>query len=279
MRLLVEEKETGTLSPERLAEATRAFLDTGILVIEDVYEADFLTEVRAAYEDALAVRLERLGGLDALDGKTFGKNHIGFFPPINNILGDVRIAAHPIAVQLLTALLGKDLQCSFYHTNTAMPGSGIQGVHRDSGSLFGTEMSVPHPTHAIVVNLPLCDFTEENGSTEYWPGTHLIVDRNESEHKQLEDRILNYPSIRLNLPLGSFALRDMRAWHRGMPNKADYPRTMFANVFQRGWIAETPMQIPRSIWEAWPDEAKHIFRKNRVTDDAEYRPMQWEDRR
>ncbi len=278
MRLTTQEKETGKLSPERLAESTRTFLDAGLLVIEDVYEADFLSQVREAYEAALAIRLDSLGGLDALDGKTFGKNHIGYFPPMTGILGDVRLAAHPIATQLLISLLGENVQCSFYHTNTAMPRSGIQPVHRDSGSLFGTEMSVPHPPHAIVLNIPLCDFTEENGSTEYWPGTHLIVDRTIEEGKHLEERIDACPSIRLNMKLGSFALRDLRAWHRGMPNNADYPRTMFANVYQRGWLAEPPMPIPRSTWESWPEEAKHIFRKNKIQEDAEYRPLQWGER-
>ena len=278
MRLTSEEREAGEISPERLAQATRTFLDTGLLVVEDAFDHEFLAEVRATYERELENDLERRGGLDALEGKTFGKNHIGFFPPINNILGHVRIAAHPIAAQFLVALLGKDVQCSFYHTNTALPGSGIQPTHRDSGPLFGTEMTVPHPPHAIVLNIPLCDFTEENGSTEYWPGTHLIVDRTPDEQKRLDDRIGDYPSIRMNLPLGSFALRDMRAWHRGMPNNADYPRTMIANVYQRGWIAETPMNIPRSLWESWPQPVQHIFRKNRIVDDAQYVPQQWGER-
>jgi hypothetical protein len=63
-----------------------------------------------------------------------------------------------------------------------------------------------------------------------------------------------------------------------MPNNADYPRTMFANVYQRGWLAEPPMPIPRSTWESWPEEAKHIFRKNKIQEDAEYRPLQWGER-
>ena len=32
----------------------------------------------------------------------------------------------------------------------------------------------------MIIHIPLVDFTEENGSTEVWPGTHLITDYAES---------------------------------------------------------------------------------------------------
>jgi hypothetical protein len=279
IHLTDEEREAGALSPERLAEALCVFRDTGLAVIENAYDTDFIADVRAAYDRELERYLDGKGGLDALDGKTFGKNHIGFFPALYPPICDPRIAAPPIAVQLLTELLGGDFFSCFYHTNTACPGSGIQPVHRDSPPLFGRELGVPHPAAQIVLNIPLVDFTEENGSTEYWPGTHLIVDRTPEDSKRLEERAAAYPSVRMNLPAGSFALRDLRAWHRGMPNRADYPRTMFAIVYVRSWLASTPMKIPRSTWEAWPESVQRIYRKNTVVDDSAYRPMVWEDLR
>jgi ectoine hydroxylase-related dioxygenase (phytanoyl-CoA dioxygenase family) len=275
--LTEQEREAGVLSPESLADAIGTFRDTGLVVIENVYDMDFIAEVRAAYDRELERFLAGKGGLDALDGKTFGKNHIGFFPALYPPLSDPRIAAPPVAVQLLTELLGADFTSCFYNTNTACPGSGTQPVHRDSSHLFGAELGVPHPPAQIVLNIPLVDFTEENGSTEYWPGSHLIVDRTPEDGKRTEERAAGYPSIRLNLPVGSFALRDLRAWHRGKPNHADYPRTMFAIVYVRSWLAATPMKIPRSTWEAWPERVQHIYRKNTVMEDAEYRPMLWEE--
>lgn len=277
MRITIREREEGRLSEERLAQAVRTFRDAGVVVLEDVYDPEFIAEVRAACETELDRYIAARGGLDALEGKTFGKHHIGFFPPLTLPLADPRIAAPPLAVQIMTALLGPDLQCSFYHTNTALPGSGMQSVHRDSGSLFGVEMSLPHPVTALVLNIPLCDFTEENGSTEYWPGTHLIVDTAPEEAKALEARAEIMASRRLNMPVGSFALRDLRVWHRGMPNAADYPRTMFAIVYQRGWLASRPITIPQSTWKAWPETARHIFRRNTVVPDEEHRPLTWEE--
>src|SRR5262250_417992 len=77
-----------------------------------------------------------------------------------------------------------------------------------------------------------CDFTEENGSTEVWPGTHLIVDDGPEDGKALEGRAAQMASVRTNVPVGSLILRDLRTWHRGMPNDADHPRTMLAIVYQ-----------------------------------------------
>jgi ectoine hydroxylase-related dioxygenase (phytanoyl-CoA dioxygenase family) len=262
-----EERAAGELSPERLRAAIRTFQDVGYVVLQDMYDPEFLQEVRAGYEAMLDEYLAGRGGLDALEGKTFGKNHIGFHPPLVPPVSDERIVAHPVAVQLMSVLLGKDFQCGFYNTNTAMPGSGIQPVHKDTLPLFGAEMNVPHPVHVLVVNVPLCDFTLENGSTEVWPGSHLIIETDPEDWKRLEERARNLRSERTNLTLGSLVLRDMRMWHRGMPNHADYPRAMAALVYSRGFLRTGTLEIPRATWEGWGEAARHIFRHNRLVDE------------
>ena len=244
MQISAEERAAGQLSEESLAKALRTFNDVGMVVLESVLEPEFIQEVRRAYDAELEKELIRRGGTEKLKGKTFGDNHVGFFPPMLHPFTDERLAANPLAVQVASKLIAKDFQCDFYHTNTALPGSGIQPLHRDMLPIFGTEFPIPVPTTALVVNIALCDFTVENGSTEYWPGTHLIVDSTAEEGKNLEARAENMASIRTNMPVGSVVLRDLRAWHRGMPNNADYPRTMFALVDKRGWLNCTPISSP-----------------------------------
>jgi ectoine hydroxylase-related dioxygenase (phytanoyl-CoA dioxygenase family) len=278
VNITAQELQEGQIAPDRLAEAVRAFRDTGLLVLDDVYSPEFIADTRAAYEVELERHIWSKGGLDALIGKTFGTNHIGFFPPLTLPIADPLLVAHPLVVQILTELLGKDAQCSFYHTNTAYPGSGYQPIHRDSPQLFGTQMSVAHPVTSLVLNVPLVDFTVKNGSTEVWPGTHLIVDSDPADGRDLEARAALLPSVRMNIKAGSLALRDMRAWHRGTPNNADYPRTMLAIVYHRGWLAEKTVSIPQSTWDAWPEAAKHIFRKNSVIPDVQHKPITWDER-
>lgn len=277
MRLTDDERAAGALSPERMAEALLTFRDTGFVVLENAYDTAFLTTVRDAYEAELDRYLAGKGGLAALKGKTFGENHIGFFPPMFAPIADDRLAAHPIACQLMDRLLGEDFRCAFYHTNTACPGSGIQPIHRDTSLLFGGDLSVPHPVGVLVLNVPLCDFNEENGSTEVWPASHLLVDLEPGDGAKIDERASRLPSVRTNLPLGSLVLRDMRMFHRGMPNRSEDVRTMMAIVYQRGWMGDKSITVPQSTWDAWSPKARRIFRHARPVPDAEHRPRTWED--
>lgn len=277
MQISSREREEGRLSPESLAEAVRTFNDVGMVVLEGILDKAFMDQVRSAYDIELEKELETRGGEEGIKGKTFGLNHIGFFPPMVAPFADVRLSANSFAVQVSEEILGQDFQCDFYHTNTALPDSGIQPIHRDTGMLFGTELSVPLPCAALVVNIALCDFTVENGSTEFWPGTHLIVDKTAEEGKHLEARAKNLTSLRTNMPAGSVALRDLRAWHRGMPNNADYPRTMFALVYKRGWLSYSQISIPQSTWDGWSERAQQIYRRNTTVPDTLHKPTTWEE--
>ncbi len=263
------ERESG-LSGERLSLALRILGDAGLVVLENAYDPAFLRDVQSGYEPLCAEHIERAGGWDALDGKTFGEKHIGFFTPLLGPIADAKLAAHPAAVSVIQAALGPDAQCSFYHTNTCYPGSGFQPVHRDERPLFGIEQSGATPVTHLVLNVPLCPFTLENGATEVWPTTHLIVDS-----ENLEERAARLPSIRTVLPLGSLVLRDLRTWHRGVPNLSDHSRTMLAIVYQRGWSACKHVTIPQTTWNSWPEPAKKLFRNNKVVPDTEHRAITW----
>jgi ectoine hydroxylase-related dioxygenase (phytanoyl-CoA dioxygenase family) len=269
-----DERESG-LSGERLALALRTLSDAGYVVLENAFDAAFLSDVRATYDPLCDDHIRRQGGWDALDGKTFGERHVGFFPPLFAPLADARLAAHPAALSITHAALGEDAQCSFFHTNTCFPGSGWQPIHRDTPVLFGTQHTAPTPPTHLVINVPLVPFTLENGATEVWPGTHLIVDRDPADASKLEERAAFLPSTRTLLPLGSLVVRDLRMWHRGTPNNADHARTMLAIVYQRAWSACKHVTIPQTTWDSWPEAAKRLYRNNTVVPDAEHRAITW----
>jgi ectoine hydroxylase-related dioxygenase (phytanoyl-CoA dioxygenase family) len=269
MHVTPEELQAGRLADESLTLAVRTLRDTGLVVLDDVYDPAWIAELRAAYDAQLERHIAARGGVDGLNKRSFGHSHIGMFLPMVEPFSNPQVIAHPVVVQVLERVLGAEFRCSFYHSNTSYPGSGTQPIHRDSPPLFGTELGVPHPMVNVVLNIPLCDFTIENGSTEVWPGTHLIVDADPADAKALEARAAELASIRTNVRAGSLVLRDMRAWHRGMPNNADYPRTMLAIVYRRGWLlGGTETAIPRSTWEALPERARHIFRNNPIVEDT-----------
>ena len=267
MLLTKDELAAGTLNAERLAEATRVFRDVGMVAFDNLLDVEWIAEVRAAFNDALSSCMAAKGGFAAVQQTPTEKNHLSFYPPVKPPFSDPRIVAHPIAVQVMEALLGKNFRCDYYHSNTSYPGSAKQNIHRDSGHLFGTQVPFALPVTHLALNVPLCDFTEANGSTEVWPGTHLLVDTDAADGGRLQERAAGLPSIRTNLPVGSLVLRDLRMWHRGMPNTTEAPRTMLALIYRRNWLGgDSTLTIPKAVWDAWPERARYIFRGNTVTD-------------
>ncbi len=269
MRITSEEKQSGTLSEPRLAEALRTFRDAGFVVLEDLYDPEWVAAMREAYNRTLQAHLGSIGGPEAAQQSTQERLHLGFYPPVIPPFSDPAHIANPIAVQIMESLLGKDLIASFFFSNTSYPGSGYQNIHRDHGHVFGTELSVAAPVTHIALNMPLCDFTESNGSTEIWPGTQLIVDTDPADGGKLAERVTAFPSMRTNLKIGALVLRDLRTWHRGTPNGTDTPRTMLSIVYRRGWLWDSAsMNIPQATWNGWPERAREIFRENRIVENV-----------
>ena len=133
------------------------------------------------------------------------------------------------------------------------PNPQRQPVHSDA--------DFAHPTHpfALVINVPLIDFTPENGSTELWLGTHtgslsgLQVqegahgDRASGRIKEsllAERRSIRAPS-QPNIRKGSIVIRDLRLWHAGMPNLTDDVRVMLALIHFAPWY-RNPMRLELS---------------------------------
>lgn len=267
------ELTSGQLSADRLYSMCRVLRDTGFVVIENAIDPNLVAQVKAEHDLALDSYLASRGGLAGLADKTFGTNHVGFFPPIVGAVAAEEIVANPFAVQIMRSAMG-DIRCSFIHTNTACPGSGYQPIHRDTPTLFGIH-NAPTPIIHAVVNIPLIPFTLENGATEVWPGTHWIVDDCEADSTQLEERARFFPSQRTVLPVGALVVRDLRMWHRGVPNPGTELRTMMAIVYQRAFVHEEASNIPQTTWDSWSEEAQQIFRFNDIVPDESHTQRAW----
>jgi ectoine hydroxylase-related dioxygenase (phytanoyl-CoA dioxygenase family) len=248
------------LADSELSAVLRTFRDAGLVIIDNAYDADRIDTLRASYDDLLARERAAPNGSPTVQ-PTDGQNHIQMQMPLVSPFSDVDVVAHPVVAQVVAAVLGPDYRCCLYNSNTAFPGSTHQRVHRDAGPIFGSELGVPTPTTGVVLNIPLCDFTEENGSTEVWPGSHLIVDHPADAGAELTDRAKALASTRFNIPVGAIAVRDLRLWHRGMPNQSDDVRTMLAVVYQRSWLGwrSPALRVPAQTWRAWPAHVQTIF--------------------
>ncbi len=203
MKLSPQEIEQQHLAADTLAEAVCQVPKAGIL--EETMDRAWCDMMREAWDGHLEGRassdLLRLPCIDPL--------------AIEN----------PWAVQILDVMLGEDFWAKLpYHCNATVPNwPKTQVIHRDQLHLF-LDLPIAMPPHMMVVNIPLVDFTEENGSTQVWPGTHLITDHEATIDPAdmgraggLEERALTLPSARTNMPAGSTVVRDMHVWHRPRP--------------------------------------------------------------
>lgn len=258
MTVSQEEIEQGVLSDETLQLAVKDVQEAGYVVLERVLAEDWVKNLRIAFEDEL---------LKLVDGKA-PETHGGGSPPMEPPFTDPLIIAHPLAVQIMEAVMGKDIFSYLpYGCNTAWPGSPVQWIHRDSAHLF-PELPYALPPATMVVNIALTDFTEENGATEVWPGSHLIVDTDpeiieDPYTRWSEEKAARIGSVRTLMPAGSVVVRDMRMLHRGMPNRTDIIRSMIAVVYFRKFHrmpAEMSKADTSAFWDSLPDKAKSIYR-------------------
>lgn len=126
-----------------------------------------------------------------------------------------------------------------------------QSEHKDSA------YDHPHCPYYFIANVPLCDFTIENGATEFWLGSHVnttVQDQQtapedglfsnkmyrKGEHipwiheEAKEARRAIRPPIQPEALRGDIMIRDLRTWHAGMPNNSDKHRIMLGLGYQVG---------------------------------------------
>lgn len=227
-----EECTDEALSPAHLAQAVKALQTDGYVVIEDIVSHDHLDLIRERMDaDAqLLYDAKQWSGAGGLPGHLM----LGAPPFAPFVFRD--IVANPFAVQVSQAMLGDRFFNGLYSGNSNCPGSQTQPLHRDVDHLWSS-LTVAHPAASLVVNIAPQDTSEENGSIELWPGSHLDPTFGSVISAEAEAaRRATSPPIRGNTRKGSVLIRDMRLWHRGMPNHADQTRHMIAMVHNIGWL-------------------------------------------
>jgi len=180
---------------------------------------DALKELLTEYESARPMRWR--GG-----GKWFG--HLNYVPsPSNRIIRE--IASSSRIKRVLDSALGEDYKVVGLGGNANLPGSRYQPAHADGW--LGTDF--------LIVNVPLGKVTEDNGSTEVWPGTHkeklTIAEFNAVQRK----------SVRLNSSPGDVVIRYSNLWHRGTPNRSSDVRIMLALIVSRFYDKLPPITVSK----------------------------------
>ena len=228
MRIQVTEAEhdSGVLTPEHQQAALEAFEEDGYVILGGVIDPVVLDALKPKLDEDTATLLERgeWGGAGQVPG------HLQQSMPRSAKYIHRDIVANPLIIEITAAILGKGVHNHFYNGNTNMPGSKMQPLHRDANHLWRGHI---HPTASIVVNVSPVDVDENNGATEIWPGTHKIAEPIESsavppETEKARREVV--PPVRVISTKGDAVLRDIRLWHRGMPNNGLEGRHMIGMV-------------------------------------------------
>ena len=233
LHLSGDERKRKSFDAKNLKLALQALREDGFVILHDVIAAKHIESLRERM-------LSDVADILALDDVPlqFNDGHLQQdpppFPPY--LFRDVLV--NDFVVQITRAALGEGVKNTMYSGNTCLPNETQQPLHVDHGQLW-PGLKTATPAFSIVTNVPVVDMTPENGSTEIWPGTHLDTTRSHDD-KDIkiapEDearRRAEVEPLQPNVPAGGVIIRDMRLWHRGMPNRTNDIRTMLSIVYFR----------------------------------------------
>ncbi|RDW63514.1 hypothetical protein BP6252_11059 [Coleophoma cylindrospora] len=253
----------------------------GMVVLSGVVNVDHCTKLY----DYMATDKSRLMEERHANGEGFNqgvKSNILQCAPLTKpelLFDDVNF--NPFVIQVLNAYLGYQPRWIFSTGNNALSGTNgmRQPVHKD------TRYRHPKCPFLVVANTAICDFTIENGATEFWLGTHAFTDETcqttvDSKDIQrdataswksvigdpstpirpeaVEARRQIRPPIQALMKKGDVMLRDMRTWHAGMPNETDKDRIMLAQAWAAPWYPNYTcrLELPASNAEYFLSRAK-----------------------
>jgi len=256
-----QELDTRTLSTETVEVAVEQVKVNGYVIFEKVIDVTIIKNIHAAFQPLFEEYTHRKG-FNA--GKKRTQMHLPFAQPF---IAD-EIIANPVVIAIMDRILGKDCRCTYFASDTPLPGAGYQAVHSDCFPLF-PELTVPLPTYALVLNIPLVDTNIENGPLEIWPGgthlnpdnaNHVTLDGTVNPHLHIVRAAEHMVSEKVLAPAGSIIIRDLRMWHRGTPNRSDAPRPNLSMIYNRSWYGESQIHIPEDTYQQLSERAKELFR-------------------
>lgn len=222
-------------APRDLSSAKQQLAEQGFCVVPDVLPLDQVAEVvRRLYRAADAS--ERMGVSTFMPILDPNASNVRVFYLLEHDAIFRELIRHPLAVEMVQALLGEEFLISNFTANIARPGSGSMFLHSDQS------LVVPEPwlqPWAINIIWCLSDVRFENGGTLHIPGSHRWTDRSqvpENASEMLQSFVA---------PAGSFVAMDGRMWHTSGSNiTKDEERPLLFGYYTK------PFLRPQVNWNA-----------------------------
>ncbi|MDI1243413.1 MAG: phytanoyl-CoA dioxygenase family protein [bacterium] len=241
-------------SRAEIEQFTHETLTSGLCILKGHFPAETLQRWDEHFRPLLTTHIERESGK-----QNRGSNRHYVTLPFIRPFADEAIFADPDVLAIAKNLVGKNMVMCQLAVDTPLPGSMYQDLHRDAPPLF-PELGLETPPFQLAVNFPLVDVTEENGPLETTFGTHMMA--REEGLKGIETGEVKLE--RILLETGDLIIRDVRAIHRGTPNRTDHPRPMCVIGYSRRWLfrPEVSIRIPLDAWESLSEDSRYLLRFN-----------------
>jgi hypothetical protein len=222
LKITEDDRRTGRIDPQRLAEAKRLFSSQGYLRVEDLFTPD---QMRAFDRQYRSKNASLLAATNKADSRPL------FTLQIEGAFADAQVLDNPLLRPLLSHFLGEDFIVAAVSAVASFPGAPDQFLHRDAEQLFSEDNEIDKdlPVTTITMLAPLIDFTHETGCTRVWPGSHRIAGTEAG---------LAVGSLDPELRVGSVLLTDGRVLHRGAANRSNRVRPLFYLTFHRSWFRD-----------------------------------------
>ncbi|HZZ02328.1 phytanoyl-CoA dioxygenase family protein [Paraburkholderia sp.] len=237
----------------------RDFERDGIVVLRNHFTRDTLRRWQLAFAPLLQARID--AGATAVRGEN--RHYITL--PFVGVFADESIFCDPDILAIVERVAGDDPVMCQLASDTPLLGSTYQDVHRDTPELFDGEPETP--SFQLAVNFPLCDVTAENGPFETTLGTHRM-------NKDLAMAAFErgeIPLVAIPMQLGDVMIRDVRALHRGTPNRTAEPRPMVVIGYSRKWYfrPEVRIDVPGDVFRTLSPRGKRLLRHMPQVADAD----------
>ena len=207
-----------SLSPEQIAQLQ----DDGFVILREFMDTEFLRELQES--------TERQFGLEGDAAGSEFKQEEGCRRLANLVdKGEVfrRVVAERRVCDAITVVLGEKFKLSSLNARSVDPQSeAAQPLHADMAAI--TDERGYWVCNVIWM---LDDFTPDNGAPRIVPGSHKF---RELPQAVLADPTVTHPDeILVTGRAGDIAIMNAHAWHGGMPNHTDKPRTALHAFYAR----------------------------------------------
>lgn len=240
----------------------RDFNRDSLVLLRDHFDPERLKRWREAFEPLLAVHI-------ALERNDPNRGSQRFYVtlPFSGVFADPAVFEDPDVLAIVERVAGPDPVMCQLATDTPLDGSDYQEWHGDTPLLFPETGDNDTPSFQIAVNFPLVDVTDENGPFETTYGTHRMA--KDAVMAGLASGAI--AQHRLKMALGDLMIRDVRAVHRGTPNRTPTPRPMVVIGYSRRWLfrPEVSIRVPAGTLAGLSERAKRLVRFNPVVSDEE----------